>query len=126
MAEESEDKELEYLRAKKMLELRRKMAEAEKPKPKEISNRDVLVSKLVDRGLEVLETAERYYPEKSTLITEKLAEALKNGNITGPISGGELYWLFRQLGMPLNIPTSISIEKHGKLVPLTEKLKREE
>jgi len=126
MAEEAGDKELEYLRAKKMLELRRKIAAAEKPKPKEASNRDILVSKLRDRGLEVLETAEKYYPEKTALIIEKLAEALKNGSIAGPISGGELYWLFRQLGMPLNIPTSINIEKHGKLVPLTEKLKREE
>ncbi len=126
MAKEAEDKELEYLRAKKILELRRKMAAAEKPKPKEASNRDILVSKLVDRGVEVLETAEKYYPQKAALIIEKLAEALKTGSITGPISGGELYWLFRQLGMPLNIPTSINIEKHGKLVPLTEKLKREE
>jgi DNA-binding TFAR19-related protein (PDSD5 family) len=123
-----EDKELEYLRAKKMLELRRRIAEAEKLKlkPKEKSSRDILVSRLVNRGLEVLETAEKYYPDKTALIVDKLAEAVKNGSITGLISGGELYWLFRQIGMRLQIPTSIQIEKHGKLVPLTEKLKHED
>jgi DNA-binding TFAR19-related protein (PDSD5 family) len=123
---EEEDKELEYLRAKKMVELRRRMAAAEKPKPRVASSRDVLVSRLVDRGLEVLETAERYYPEKTSLVVDKLAEAIRSGSITGFVSGGELYWLFRQLGMRFQIPTSIHIEQDGKLVPLTERLKRDD
>lgn len=121
-----EDKELEFLRAKKMLELRRKMAAAEKTKEKEKSSRDILVSRLVDRGVEVLELAEKYYPEKTALIVKKLAELITKGGVTGYISGGELLWLLRQLGLHIHVKTSIHVEKHGKLIPLTEKLKSED
>jgi DNA-binding TFAR19-related protein (PDSD5 family) len=121
-----EDKELEYLKAKKMLELRRKMAAAEKPKAKVKSSRDIVASKLVNRGLEVLELAEKYYPEKSTFIVKKLADLIETKGISGYISGGELLWLFRQLGLNIQVKTSIQVEKDGKLVPLTEKLKSED
>ncbi len=121
-----EDKELEYLKAKKMLELRRKMAVAEKPKEKVKSSRDIVASRLVNRGLEVLELAEKYYPEKSTFIVKKLAELIETKGISGYISGGELLWLFRQLGLNIQVKTSIHVEKDGKLVPLTEKLKSED
>lgn len=120
----SEDKELERLTAKKMLELKRKMTPTEKPKEK--SSRDLVASRLVDRGLEVLELAEKSYPEQTTLIVEKLAEVIRKGGIGGPISGGELLWLFRQLGLNIQVKTSILIENHGKLIPLTEKLKSED
>ncbi len=119
----ADDKELEYLTAKKMLELRRRMVAAEKPKPKEKTSRDILVSKLVDRGSEVLELAEQYYPKKTAFIVDKLAEILKKGEVRGYISGGELLMLFRQLGLNIHVETSIHVKKHGKLVPLTEKLK---
>ncbi len=122
----AEDKELEYLKAKKMLELRRKMAAAEKPKEKVKSSRDIVASRLVNRGLEVLELAEKYYPEKSTFIIKKLAELIETKGISGYISGGELLWLFRQLGLNIQVKTSIHVEKDGKLVPLTEKLKSED
>ena len=65
----SEDKDLELIRARKMLELRRKLLkqseEEKKPNPREI-----VVSKLVDRGLDVLEAAERAYPEETKLIVK--------------------------------------------------------
>ncbi len=119
-----EDKELEYLKVKKLLEIRRKMA-AKEPKRKE-SNRDVVASRLVDRGLEVLELAELYHPKKTAFIVEKIASLIRQKGIRGYISGGELLWLFRQLGINIQVKTSIHVKKDGKLVPLTEKLKTED
>jgi len=118
-----EDRDLELITAKKMLELRRRMA-AEKPR--EETARDIVASRLVDRGVEVLEVAERYYQKETAAIVEKLAELIKKGGLRGYISGGELLWLFRRLGMNIYIETSISVENHGRMIPLAEKLKTEE
>lgn len=121
-----EDKELNYLLTKKMVELRKKIVSSEKTDRKEKTSREILISKLINRGEEVLEFAERYYPQKTTLIVDKLAYLIKNGEISDPISGGELLGLFRSIGLNIRIKTSIRVEKDGKLVPFTEKLKSKE
>ena len=120
------DKDLDFLTAKKILDLRRRIAESEKPEVKPKSSRDIVVSKMVDRGLEVLELAEKHYPEQVTIIVENLADIIRKGGITGFISGGELLWLFRQMGLRIHVETSIQVKKNGKLVPLKEKLKSED
>ncbi len=119
----SEDKDLELIRARKMMELRRKMlkqSEGEKkPDP-----RSILVSRLVDRGLDVLEAAERTYPEETKLVVRKLADLIERGYIKGYIRGGELLTLFRALGMLVHVETTISVVEDGRLVPLADKLRR--
>jgi DNA-binding TFAR19-related protein (PDSD5 family) len=121
----SEDKDLELIRAKKMLELRKKLLkqseEEKKPDP-----RSKVVSKLVDRGLDVLEAAEKAYPEETKLIVKKLAELIEQGYIQGYIRGGELLSLFRALGLRVSIETTISVLEDGKLVPLAEKFRRKD
>lgn len=114
------DRELEFLKAKKLLELQRRLKAQER---KEKSAREVLVSRLVDRGVEVLEAAEASYPKETALIVERLAQLIKNGSIKGYIAGGELLSLFRALGLRVSVQTTISVEEHGKFVPLAEKLK---
>ncbi|MFN3621665.1 MAG: DNA-binding protein [Nitrososphaerales archaeon] len=124
-APSSEDKDLELIRARKMMELRKKLlkqSEAEKkPEP-----RSILVSRLVDRGLDVLKTAERAYPEETKLVVKKLAELIEQGYIKGYITGGELLSLFRALGMPISVETTISVVEDGRLVPLADKLRRKD
>ncbi|MEM3386613.1 MAG: hypothetical protein QXN08_02935 [Nitrososphaerales archaeon] len=121
-AQSPEDKDLELIRARKMMELRKKLLKqsesAKKPDP-----RSILVSRLVDRGLDVLETAERTYPEETKLVVKKLAELIEQGYIKGYITGGELLTLFRALGMPIRVETTISIVEDGRLVPLADKLR---
>jgi hypothetical protein len=39
------------------------------------------------------------------------------------ISGGDLYALFRSLGLRFNLNTTIKVEEKGKLVNLSEKLR---
>lgn len=118
------DKDLEFLTAKKMRDLRRRIVASEKPKEK--SSRDIVTSRIVDRGMEVLEIAEKYYPNQTSIIIENLANVIKNEGIKGSISGGELLGLFRQMGLRIHVKTSIQVKKDGKLVPLAEKLKLED
>ena len=60
-----EDKELELIRMKKLLELRKRLMAKREPSPREL-----VVSRLVDRGLEVLEAAERQYPKRSKVVVK--------------------------------------------------------
>lgn len=115
------DIEEELLLQKKLLELKKLLAQ----RNRERSPREILVERLIDRGDEVLKAAEEQFPKQTKIIIEKLAEMIKRGYITSSISGAELLWLFRQLGLPVRIETRIMVEKGGKLVSLAEKLKEE-
>lgn len=128
----SEDKDLQLLEAKKMLELRRRLVREQKKTEEKVADaeekpdpRSFLARNLIDRGLEVLEAAETAYPNESRIITERLSELLQKGTLKGPITGGDLLALFRSLGMRVRIQTSISIERHGKLVPLADRIRSE-
>ncbi len=118
-----DDKDLEFLTAKKMQNLRRKIVTSNKPIEKK--SRDIVTSRIVDRGMEVLEIAERYYPTQTSIVIENLANVIRKGDIKGTISGGELLGLFRQMGFKIHIETSIKVKKDGKLVPIADKLKKE-
>ena len=91
----------------------------------QIDKRGILKNRLHDRGLEVLEIADRTYPNETKQIVEKLAQLIRERKINGYISGGELLELFRSLGMNIRVNTSISVQKGDKLIPLSEKLKGE-
>ena len=115
----SEDKELEILKQKKIKELMKRIEN----KNKQINPKDILVSRLVDRGDEVLRIAETYYPKETERIVNQLIELIKNGKINNSISGGELLAVFRNAGLRITVPTSISVSKDGKMTSLSDKLK---
>lgn len=127
---ETDDK-LEYLLAKKMKEMKQRMEASKKEQEarerathkKPLSSRERLVSRLVDRGVEVLEKAESSYPRETRIVIEKLVPLLESGRVRGTITGGELLALFRSLGMRVSVQTTISIQKNGKLVSFADKLK---
>ena len=115
------DPELEIIKARKLLKMKKKMTE-EKPK----TDRELLVGHLIDRGTEVLSAAEAQYLKETAIIITKIAELIKNGELQGKISGGELLSLFRSIGLHVRIDTKIRIEEHGKLVSLSDRLKSKE
>ena len=121
------DRDLELLTARKMAELRRRLAaEKAREKVKEKTDREVLTERLVDRGSEVLETAERTYPKQAAIIVKKLSSLIKDGTLKNYISGGELLALFRALRLNVRVETRIAVEEGGKLVSLQDKFKFEE
>ncbi len=125
-----EDSELERLKAKRLAEMQKNIAskqETEKTqeltKEKPLENpRDLLVSKLGFRGLEVLENAESQFPNEIKIIVEKLSELIKTGEINEIIDGGKLLTLFRSVGLSIRMATKIHIEQDGKFVSLSDKL----
>ena len=94
--------------------------ETKKP---EISARDLVVKQLGYRGVEVLQNAETQFPQESKVVVEKLAELIRNGEVSEIIDGGKLLTLFRSLDIRVRMQTTINVEQDGKLVSWSDKLK---
>jgi len=127
-----EDKELEKLKEKRLAEMQKNISYKQKqdeflasqkkkqenaPKP-----RDILVNQLGYRGLEVLENAERQFPNETKTVVEKLGELISLGEINEEIDGGKLLLLFRTVGLNIHLETKINVEQDGKFVSLSDKL----
>ena len=119
------DPELEIIKARKLRELKKKATSDKKAKEVK-SDRDLLIENLVDRGMEVLAAAESQYPRETAIIVTKLAEFIRNGELQDKISGGALLSLFRSIGLRVRMDTKISVEEHGRLVSLADRLKNKE
>ena len=125
-----EDKELEILKAKRMLEMQKNISQRQKieeikaeTKKPQVSPRDLVVKQLGYRGVEVLQNAESQFPEESKVVIEKLAELISGGEVNELIDGGKLLTLFRSLGIRVRMQTTISVEQDGKMVSWSDKLK---
>ena len=125
-----EDSELERLKAKRLAEMQKNIStkqeaepipDVEKEKVPE-NPRDSLIKILGFRGLEVLQNAESQFPNETKMITEKLSELIKTGEINESIDGGKLLTLFRSVGINVRMATKINVEQDGKFVSLTDKL----
>jgi|YelNatPaOPRAMG01_1025707.scaffolds.fasta_scaffold94290_2 DNA-binding TFAR19-related protein (PDSD5 family) len=124
----SEDLELERLRRRKLAELRRRFAEqvkdeAAEPPGEEFSEDEVLKSVLIGRAWEVLAAAEAQYPKVASKVKRGLALLVREGRVKGPISGEELMWFFRRLGLRVRLETRIRFLERGELKSLAEKLR---
>lgn len=127
----SEDKELEALKAKRLAEMRKNViSQSQKQEvPKEQAPpayRDIVVSKLGYRGMEVLQNAERQFPNETGMVIEKLGQLIHSGEINEELDGGKLLALFRSIGINVRMETKISIEQDGKFVSLSDKLSTKE
>src|SRR2546425_8271132 len=110
--------EIELLRQKKALELRKKMLLSQEkltPIPVEtpkLSSREVVQKILAGRGVEVLETARRYYPKEVGIIEENLARLIDSGRLKGHVSGEELYSFLRRGGLRFGMGTKTKGKKN--------------
>lgn len=128
-----EDKELEMLKAKRLLEMQKNISQkqrieeskVQKQSGPTVSPRDIVVKQLGYRGLEVLENAEAQFPNETSMIVAKLAELIQSGEVTEVIDGGKLLALFRSVGVRVKVQTTIKVEQDGKLVSWSDKLKGE-
>ncbi len=127
-----EDKELELLKAKRMLEMQKNISQRQRidekpqqPPTQKVSPRDIVLKQLGYRGEEVLQNAESQFPNETKVVIEKLAELIQGGEITEIIDGGKLLTLFRSVGIHVRIQTTINVEQDGKMVSWSDKLKGE-
>lgn len=127
--EMSDDLELERLRRRKLAELRRRLAEQVKSGEAGVSSKaelsvdEILRKVFVGRAWEVLAAAEAQYPRIASEIKKGLAFLVREGRVKGPISGEELMWFFRRLGLRVRLETKIRFLESGELKSLAEKLR---
>jgi DNA-binding TFAR19-related protein (PDSD5 family) len=121
-----EDADLKMLEQRKLESIRRRLKAAE-PQPRaQKSDREVVLGMLYDRGDEVLNTAYSFYPKQTERLVKELAGMIREGRLAEKVTGGELYSIFRQLGLRFRLNTTIKVQDRGKLVDLSEKLGRKE
>ncbi len=120
----SEDIELKRLQLKRMMSLAAQLSGQEQKKQpsdqQSLSPLEIVRSHLFARGDEVLDAALSQYPMETKMIVERLAELIKSGQLKEPIDGGELYNLFRSLGIRVKIDTKIQYVKRGEAKDLKE------
>jgi DNA-binding TFAR19-related protein (PDSD5 family) len=126
----TEDPDIEIIKARKLKEMREKAAALERTKAsaaqqkKQRTPREIVSGYLYDRADEVLKLAYEQYPSQTEAIVARIAELIQGGELTDRISGGELLSLFRSVGLRVRVDTTIKVEDDGKLVPFSEKLRR--
>lgn len=128
-----ETDELEAIKRRKMQEYERKRAIIEKqaadakvapPKSKPQDELQLIRSRLLGRGQEVLDAALCQYPKPTMEVVKYIANLYRTGQLNEDVPGEDLYELFQSLGMRLHLNTTISYVKDGKKVPLSQKFKK--
>jgi DNA-binding TFAR19-related protein (PDSD5 family) len=119
-----DDAEIRLLEQRKLEALRRRLKATAAPVKKDKTDRELVEEMLYDRGDEVLEAAYGFYPRQTESLVKELAGMIREGRLAERVSGGELYSIFRQLGLRFRLKTSIKVQDRGKLVDLSEKLSR--
>ena len=119
-----DDAEIRLLEQRKLEALRRRLKATAAPAKKDKTDKELVEEMLYDRGDEVLEAAYGFYPRQTEALVKELAGMIREGRLVERVSGGELYSIFRQLGLRFRLKTSIKVQDRGKLVDLSEKLSR--
>ena len=122
------DSELAAIRRRKLMEMMRLLKERKKEKEmkKGKTPQKILDRFLVGRAWEVLNAARAQYPQAAKYVESLLLKLIVEGRIRDKISGEDLYWLFRRLGVRVRLKTSIRVLEHGKLKSLEEKIREED
>ena len=125
--------ELELWKQRKLLEMQRRAImrkiEEEKLKgrvEKRSEDAEAMLRRLFQgRAGEVYESAKSQFPEVTEKLTKALAELISKGELNGPISGEELFWFFRRLGINVRLETQIRFYESGKIKTIADKVRRE-
>ncbi len=128
----TDDSELDYLKHKKLLELQRasllKKAEKAEKKgwPKEKMDVKTALNKIfMGRAWEIWNNASRQFPGVMKNLGVLMRNMVDSGSLKGPITGEQLYWLLRRLGLRVRLKTKIRILESGEMKTIAEKLKEE-
>jgi len=77
----------------------------------------------VGRAWEVYEATKQQYPSIVGRLFLELAQLVESGQLTGQITGEQLYGLLRQIGLDVRLDTKIQVLDHGKLKSLGDKFR---
>ena len=111
------DKELEALKQKRM------MLQEHKKEPRQRVDASQILNKLfIGRAWEVFNAAKTQFPGAIPEIERLLVRLAIEGKI-GKMEGEQLLGLFREIGLPVKLNTTIKIINHGKTKALSEQFK---
>ena len=127
----AEDEELKYLKRKRFLKMQKRLLtekamEAQKgnvEKRKVKNPKEALKTIFADSAWEIWRAAEQQYPQAIDEVAKALATLNEAGKLREKVTGEQLFWLFRQLGLPVRVETKIRILEHGELKTIADKLR---
>lgn len=117
------DRELAAIRQKKLREYQRKLSTREN-KPEVINAEEVLNRIFKDRAWEVFNIASQQFPDAMNKIKDVLVKLGSSGRLT-EVTGEELFFFLKKLGLDVRLNTKITYASHGQLKSLEEKMKEE-
>jgi len=121
----AEDPELERIKRQKLQEFAERAKREERravEQPREENQDDVVYSYFYDRASEVMRAAEYQFPAQAQAVKAGLYKMIKAGRLTEKVDGGTLLALFRNLGIPVHLDTSVKFVEHGEAKSLADKL----
>ena len=65
----------------------------------------------------------RQYPHIAQQLFQELARLVQNGQVTGQITGEQLYGLLRQIGLDVRLETKLQVLEHGELKSIADKFR---
>ena len=116
------DSEIERLRRRKLAQLRKRLQIKKEEKKEKVSKQDLLNRVFVSRAWEVFNATKAQYPHVAKRLGDVLARLVSSGRIK-QVSGQELYYLLRRMGLRVKLKTTIRIKEHGKLKSIEDKMK---
>jgi len=115
------DLELERLRRQKLAELSKRFLRND-DKKKEEDKKQILHKVFVGRAWEVFNVTRAQYPQVAEKLRAILVQLASSGKITR-VTGEELYFLLRRMGLRVRLKTTIRFKEHGKLKSIEQKLR---
>ncbi len=133
----SDDPQIDLLKRRKLQLLKRRLLieklEAEKKEeeaddantspPSPPQPKDVLQQVFVGRAWEVWNAATAQYPQVTRELEKALVELINSGRLRNQITGEQLFWFFRRLGVRVRLNTKIRIYESGELKSIADKLR---
>ena len=117
------DVELERLRKRKLAKLRKRFLRKQGERKEESQKQDILHGVFVGRAWEVFNATRAQYPQVAENLRRVLVQLASSGKIT-KVTGEELHFLLRKLGLRVRLKTTIRIKERGKLKSIEEKLRQ--
>jgi DNA-binding TFAR19-related protein (PDSD5 family) len=119
------DSELERIKRQRLAEMQRMLdAKRQENQSKERPTTEQILQRVfVGRAWEVYEATRNQYPAIASRLFEELAQLVRTGQLTGQVTGEQLYGLLRQIGLNVRLDTKIQVLDHGKLKSLGDKIR---
>jgi DNA-binding TFAR19-related protein (PDSD5 family) len=117
------DRELQAIKQGKLRELQRRLA-AKQKKIEKISADNILDRIFKGRAWEVFNSASVQFPDVMGKLKDALVDLASSGKLH-EVTGEQLYFLLRNLGLRVRLETRIRYTDHGQFKSLGEKIKED-